>query len=111
MIQPGLWTWPGSMRRGLVAYTCSPGAGGIGRGLGFGWHALIPFYGQGELETRVLTPWSCRKQKSYLKEITCVDYTNTDSAFSGKQFQNHFILHLHLANGLIIATLITFKQS
>lgn len=65
----------------------------------------------GELETRVLAPWSFTTPTSYLKETTCVDYTNTDSAFSGKQFQNHFILHLHLANGLIIATLITFKHS
>ena len=42
-----------------------------------------------------------------------IDYinTNTGSAFSGKQFQSHFILHLHLANGLIIATLITFQHS
>ena len=55
----------------------------------------------------------CRKLKNYLKEIICIDYinTNTGSAFSGKQFQSHFILHLHLANGLIIATLITFQHS
>lgn len=65
----------------------------------------------GYLETRVLAPRPCRELKAYLKEIGCIDYTRTGSAFSGKQFQSHFILHLHLANGLIIATLITFKHS
>lgn len=55
--------------------------------------------------------WSGRKLKSYLKEIICIDYANMGSAFSEKQFQRHFILHLHLANSLITATLITFKHS